>query len=401
MSVAKRVREEMETELGDKVGYAIRFEDVTGPKTVIKYMTDGVLLLETLKDADLDKYRVIVMNEAHERSLSTYVLFGILKKVVARRRDFKLIVTSATLDAQKFSNFFGSVPIFNIPGRTFPVQILYSKTPCEAYVEAAVKQAMTIHITSAPGDILIFMTGQDEVEAACYALSEPDSQAKIFQKPEDGARKCIVATNIAETSLTVDGKMKVYNPRMGMDALQVFPVSRAAADQRAGRTAGTCYRLFTETAYQNEMLPQPVPEIQRTNLGNVVLLLQSLKVENLLDFDFMDPPPQDNILNSMYQLWVLGALNNVGSLTPLGWKMVEFPLDPPLAEMLLMGEQLECMNELAYFHRAKAVRAVIPERKLTEEAEVSYMRRQRVKHHSIHRNERNGSTRLELGMDLG
>ncbi|KAI4304917.1 hypothetical protein MLD38_040374 [Melastoma candidum] len=386
MSVAKRVSEEMESELGDKVGYAIRFEDVTGPHTVIKYMTDGVLLRETLKDDDLDKYRVVVMDEAHERSLNTDVLFGILKKVVARRRDFKLIVTSATLNAQKFSNFFGSVPIFHIPGRTFPVNILYSKTPCEDYVEGAVKQAMTIHISSPPGDILIFMTGQDEIEAACYALAErmeqlisstakgvnkllilpiysqlpADLQAKIFQKAEEGARKCIVATNIAETSLTVDGifyvidtgygKMKVYNPKMGMDALQVFPVSRAAADQRAGRAGrtgpGTCYRLYTESAYLNEMLPSPVPEIQRTNLGNVVLLLKSLKVENLLDFDFMDPPPQDNILNSMYQLWVLGALNNVGSLTELGWKMVEFPLDPPLAKMLLMGEQLGCLDEV-------------------------------------------------------
>eukprot|EP00257_Ricinus_communis_P008936 XP_002527133.2 pre-mRNA-splicing factor ATP-dependent RNA helicase DEAH7 isoform X1 [Ricinus communis] len=386
MSVAKRVSEEMETELGNKVGYAIRFEDVTGPNTIIKYMTDGVLLRETLKDSDLDKYRVIVMDEAHERSLSTDVLFGILKKVVAQRRDFKLIVTSATLNAEKFSNFFGSVPIFHIPGRTFPVNTLYSKTPCEDYVEAAVKQAMTIHITSPPGDILIFMTGQDEIEAACYALAErieqlisstkkavpkllilpiysqlpADLQAKIFQKAEDGARKCIVATNIAETSLTVDGifyvidtgygKMKVYNPRMGMDALQVFPVSRAAADQRAGRAGrtgpGTCYRLYTESAYLNEMLPSPVPEIQRTNLGNVVLLLKSLKIDNLLDFDFMDPPPQDNILNSMYQLWVLGALNNVGGLTDLGWKMVEFPLDPPLAKMLLMGEELGCLNEV-------------------------------------------------------
>ncbi|XP_020581286.1 LOW QUALITY PROTEIN: pre-mRNA-splicing factor ATP-dependent RNA helicase DEAH7-like [Phalaenopsis equestris] len=386
MSVAKRVSEEMETELGDKVGYAIRFEDVTGPKTVIKYMTDGVLLRETLKDSDLDKYHVIVMDEAHERSLSTDVLFGILKKVVAQRWDLKLIVTSATLNAQKFSNFFGSVPIFHIPGRTFPVNILYSKTPCEDYVEAAVKQAMTIHIASPPGDILIFMTGQDEIEATCYALAErmeqlststakavpklsilpiysqlpADLQAKIFQKAEDGARKCIVATNIAETSLTVDGifyvidtgygKIKVYNPRMGMDALQVFPVSRAAADQRAGRAGrtgpGTCYRLYTESAYQNEMLATPVPEIQRTNLGNVVLLLKSLKVENLLDFDFMDPPPQENILNSMYQLWVLGALNNFGGLTEIGWKMVEFPLDPPLAKMLLMGEELECLNEV-------------------------------------------------------
>ncbi|VVB12606.1 unnamed protein product [Arabis nemorensis] len=372
--VAKRVSEEMETELGDKVGYAIRFEDVNGPNIVIKYMTDGVLLRETLKDSDLDKYRVVVMDEAHERSLNTDVLFGILKKVVARRRDFKLIVTSATLNAQKFSNFFGSAPIFNIPGRTFPVNIIYSKTPCEDYVEAAVKQAMAIHVASPPGDILIFMTRQDEIEAACFSLKErmeqlvasssrevtnllilplyshllADLQAKIFQKPEDGSRKCIVTTNIAETSLTVDGiyyvidtgygKMKVLNPRMGMDALQVFPISRASSDQRAGRAGrtgpGTCYRLYTHSAYLNEMLPSPVPEIQRTNL------------DNLLDFDFMDPPPQENILNSMHQLWVLGALSNVGGLTDLGWKMVEFPLDPPLAKMLLMGERLDCINEV-------------------------------------------------------
>ncbi|KAK2986250.1 hypothetical protein RJ640_027345 [Escallonia rubra] len=386
VSVAKRVSEEMETELGDTVGYAIRFEDVTGPKTVIKYMIDGILLRETLKDPDLDKYSVIVMDEAHERSLNTDVLFGILKKVVSRRRDFKLIVTSATLDAKKFADFFGGAEIFKIPGRTFPVQNLYHEDPCEDYVEAAVKQAMKIHMSSAPGDILVFLTGQDEIEAARQALSErmeefvsstnqpiskmlilplysqlaADSQAKVFQKAEDGIRKCIIATNVAETSLTIDGvfsvidsgfcKMKVYNPRMGMDALQVFPVSRAAADQRSGRAGrtgpGTCYRLYTQSAYRNELLPSPVPEIQRTNLCQVVLLLKSLQVENLLDFDFMDPPPEDNILNSLYQLWVLGALDNVGNLTELGWKMVEFPLDPPLAKMLLTGEILGCTNEI-------------------------------------------------------
>ncbi|XP_049397898.1 pre-mRNA-splicing factor ATP-dependent RNA helicase DEAH7-like isoform X2 [Solanum stenotomum] len=387
MSVAQRVSEEMETELGDKVGYAIRFEDATGPSTVIKYMTDGVLLRETLKDPDLEKYSIILMDEAHERSLDTDVLFGILKKVVARRRDFKLIVTSATLNGEKFSNFFGGVPIFHIPGRTFRVQICYSKTPCEDYVEAAVKQAMTIHIAGAPGDILIFLTGQDDIEATCYALSErmeqlisstkqpvpkllilpiysqlpADLQAKIFQKAEDGARKCIVATNIAETSLTIDGifyvidtgygKMKVYNPRMGMDALQVFPISRASADQRAGRAGrtgpGTCYRLYTENAYENEMLQSPVPEIQRTNLGNVVLLLKSLKIQDLLDFDFMDPPPQDSILNSMYQLWLLGALNDVGDLTDLGRKMCrQFSFDLRIGKrkVMLLGKSFLCQN---------------------------------------------------------
>ncbi|CAL9053735.1 unnamed protein product [Musa banksii] len=144
--------------------------------------------------------------------------------------------------------------------------------------------------------------------------------------------------------------MKVYNPRMGMDALQVFPVSRAAADQRAGRAGrtgpGTCYRLFTESAYQNELLPNPVPEIQRTNLGNVVLLLKSLKIENLLDFDFMDPPRRKIFSIQCTSCGCWAPLNNVGSLTEIGWKMVEFPLDPPLAKMLLMGEQLECINEV-------------------------------------------------------
>ncbi|KFK28505.1 hypothetical protein AALP_AA7G005000 [Arabis alpina] len=212
MSVAKRVSEEMETELGDKVGYAIRFEDVTGPNTVIKYMTDGVLLRETLKDSDLDKYRVVLMDEAHERSLNTDVLFGILKKVVARRRDFKLIVTSATLNAQKFADFFGSAPIFNIPRRTFPVEIRYSKTPCEDYVEAAVEKAME----NGTARCIIYQRSRKPIDSTIVLSQLPaDLQAKIFQKPEDGSRKCIVATNIAETSLTVDGIYYVIDTGYG------------------------------------------------------------------------------------------------------------------------------------------------------------------------------------------
>ena len=384
MSVAKRVSEEMGCELGSKVGYAIRFEDCTSSDTIIKYMTDGVLLRETLRESDLDTYSCIIMDEAHERSLHTDVLFGILKKVVARRRDFRLIVTSATLNSEKFSNFFGSVPVFNIAGRTFPVETLYSKTPVEDYVEGAVKQALAIHIAYPPGDSLIFMTGQEEIETVAYALEErleqltkvgtcpplsvlpiysqlpSDLQAKIFQEAENGVRKCVVSTNIAETSLTLDGvmyvvdtgycKLSVFNPRMGMNALQIFPCSQAAVNQRKGRAGrtgpGTCYRLYTEMAFKHEMLSMTVPEIQRTNLGNVVLLLKSLNVENLLDFDFMDPPPQDNILNSMYQLWILGALDNTGGLTRMGSKMVEFPVDPPLAQMLLKAEELKCSNEI-------------------------------------------------------
>jgi pre-mRNA-splicing factor ATP-dependent RNA helicase DHX38/PRP16 len=381
MSVAKRVSEEMDVKLGEEVGYAIRFEDCTSAKTKIKYMTDGVLLRESLKQDDLDRYCGVIMDEAHERSLNTDVLFGILKKVVSRRRDFRLIVTSATLNADKFSNFFGSVPIFNIPGRTFPVETVFNKTPVEDYVDSAVKQALAIHLSHPPGDILIFMTGQEEIECVCFTLKErldqlenppelsilpmysqlpADLQAQIFERAADGVRKCIISTNIAETSLTVDGilyvvdcgyvKMKVYNPKMGMDALQVFPCSKAGVNQRAGRAGrtgpGTCYRLFTEFAYKNELLEANVPEIQRTNLGNVILLLKSLNVDDLLHFDFMDPPPQDNLLKSMFQLWILGALDNTGNLTQLGRKMVQFPLDPPLAKMLLMGHELGCASEV-------------------------------------------------------
>eukprot|EP01034_Spumella_vulgaris_P021641 gene21641-27681_t len=381
MSVAKRVADEMGVELGEEVGYAIRFEDLTGKNTVIKYMTDGVLLRESLREGDLDSYSAIIMDEAHERSLHTDVLFGILRKLVTRRRDLKLIVTSATLNASRFSEFFGNVPIFRIRGRTFNVEKFYAKTSCEDYVDAAVKQAMTIHLSFPPGDILIFMTGQEDIEATCEVLAErastlegvppmlllpmysqlpADLQSKIFDSAASGTRKCIVSTNIAETSLTVDGikyvidagycKLKVYNPKIGMDSLQITPESQANANQRAGRAGrtgpGYCYRLFTERQFVSELLENQIPEIQRTNLGNVVLLLKSLGVENLLEFDFMDPPPQENIMNSMYQLWVLGALDNTGALTTLGRKMVEFPLDPPLAKMLIFAETLGCTTEI-------------------------------------------------------
>ncbi|CAG8467669.1 8308_t:CDS:2 [Paraglomus occultum] len=381
MSVAKRVSEEMECRLGTTVGYAIRFEDCTSELTVIKYMTDGVMLRESLKEPDLDNYSAIIMDEAHERSLQTDVLMGLLRKVISRRRDMKLIITSATMNAEKFSHFFGNCPTFTIPGRTFPVDVMFSKTPCEDYVDAAVKQILAIHLGHPSGDILVFMTGQEDIEITCQVTAErlaqledppplailpiysqmpADLQAKIFEKAPNNARKVIVATNIAETSLTVDGimyvvdtgynKLKVFNPKIGMDSLQITPISQANANQRSGRAgrtgAGTCYRLYTEQAYLHEMFVNTIPEIQRTNLANVVLLLKSLGVKNLLDFDFMDPPPQENILNSMYQLWVLGALDNTGELTPLGRKMVEFPLDPSLSKMLIVADELGCTAEI-------------------------------------------------------
>ncbi|KLO14565.1 P-loop containing nucleoside triphosphate hydrolase protein [Schizopora paradoxa] len=336
MSVAKRVSEEMECKLGGKVGYAIRFEDCTSQETVIKYMTDGVLLRESLNEGDLDRYSVIILDEAHERSLSTDVLMGLLRKILSRRRDLKLIVTSATMNAEKFSNFYGNAPCYTIPGRTFPVETYHSKSPCEDYVDSAVKQVLKIHLSLPPGDILVFMTGQEDIEITCQVVQErlsqlddpaplavlpiysqmpADLQAKIFEATEDGRRKVIVATNIAETSLT--GEHFLF-----------------------------CYRLYTEMAYRNELFANTIPEIQRTNLANTVLLLKSLGVKNLLEFDFMDPPPQSNILNSMYQLWVLGALDNVGDLTPVGRKMSEFPMEPSMAKMLIASVEYKCSSEM-------------------------------------------------------
>ena len=381
MSVAKRVSEEVGCELGTEVGYAIRFEDCTSEQTVIKYMTDGVLLRETLRDPHLDRYSAIIIDEAHERTLHTDVLFGLLKQLLIQRSDLKLIVTSATLDAERFSAFFGGTAIFRIPGRTFHVDTYYAKIAPDDYVEAAVKQALTIHLSHPPGDILIFMTGQEDIEATCELLAQraaalekvppllllpmysqlpAELQARIFKAAEAGQRKCVVSTNIAETSLTVDGikyvvdagynKLKVFNSRIGMDTLQLTPESQANANQRAGRAGrtgpGFCYRLFTERQYVSDLLPSQVPEIQRTNLSNVVLLLKSIGIQNLLEFQFMDPPPQENIENSMYQLWALGALDDQGALTALGRRMVEFPLDPPLAKMLLYAEKLGCTQEV-------------------------------------------------------
>lgn len=382
MSVAKRVAEEMDCKLGGLVGYAIRFEDCTSNETVIKYMTDGVLLRESLNERDLDKYSVLIMDEAHERALNTDVLMGLIKKMLARRSDLRLIITSATLNAERFSKFYGGAPDFHIPGRTFPVDIQFSRSPCEDYVDSAVQQVLAIHVSQGAGDILVFMTGQEDIETTCelvgeklknlndpppllilpiYSQMPADLQAKIFDKAPPGVRKVIVATNIAETSLTVDGimyvvdagfsKLKVYNPKMGMDTLQITPISQANASQRAGRAGrtgpGKCFHLYTERAFRDEFYIATIPELQRTNLANTVLLLKSLGVEDLLDFDFMDAPPQDVVTTSLFDLWALGALDNVGALTKLGKDMTSFPMDPSLAKLILTANDYGCNEEMA------------------------------------------------------
>lgn len=382
VSVAKRVAEEYGCALGEQVGYSIRFEDVTSKETIIKYMTDGMLMREYLADNDLNRYSALMLDEAHERTIHTDVLFGLLKDLCRRRPDLKIIVTSATLDAEKFSTYFFQCPIFTIPGRTFPVEILYTKEAESDYLDAAMITVMQIHLSEPAGDILVFLTGQEEIDVCCetlfnrmqalgdlapeliilpvYSSLPSEMQSRIFEPAPQGTRKCVVATNIAEASLTIDGifyvidpgmaKMKAFNPKIGMDSLVVTPISQASARQRAGRAGrtgpGKCYRLYTEQAYKTEMLATNIPEIQRTNLGNVVLQLKAMGINDLLGFDFMDPPPVATMVGAMESLHALGALDDEGLLTRLGRKMAEFPLEPNLSKMLILSVDLGCSEEI-------------------------------------------------------
>ncbi|CAD6232081.1 unnamed protein product [Miscanthus lutarioriparius] len=242
MSVAARVSQEMGVKLGHEVGYSIRFEDCTSDKTIIKYMTDGMLLREFLGEPDLASYSVVMVDEAHERTLSTDILF------------------------EKFSDYFDSAPIFKIPGRRYPVEIHYTKAPEADYIDAAIVTVLQIHVTQPPGDILVFLT---------------ELQAKIFEPTPEGACKVVLATNIAETSLTIDGIKYVIDPG--------FSNQRAG---RSGRTGpGKCFRLYTSYNYMHDLEDNTVPEIQRTNLANVVLTMKSLGIHDLVNLDFMDPPP--------------------------------------------------------------------------------------------------------------
>ncbi|OKL61305.1 Pre-mRNA-splicing factor ATP-dependent RNA helicase prp22 [Talaromyces atroroseus] len=382
LSVAKRVAEEVGCRLGAEVGYTIRFDDSTGPETKIKYMTDGILQREILLDPDLKKYSVIILDEAHERTISTDVLFGLLKKTLKSRSDLKLIVTSATLDADKFSEYFNGAPIFSIPGKIHPVEILYSTQPEEDYLTSALDTVLQIHLTEPAGDILVFLTGQEEIDTSCEILHErmkalgpnvpelvilpiysalpSEVQSKVFEPAPPGKRKAVLATNIAETSLTIDGivfvvdpgfaKQNVYDPKLGMDSLVVTPISQAQAKQRAGRAGrtqpGKCFRLYTEAAYQSEMLPTPIPEIQRQNLSHTILMLKAMGINDLLHFDFMDSPPTNTLLASLEGLYSLGALDEEGLINRLGRRICDFPLAPELAKALITSAEMGCSEEM-------------------------------------------------------
>ncbi|KAG0345797.1 DEAH-box ATP-dependent RNA helicase prp22 [Podila humilis] len=409
MSVAKRVAEEVGCRLGQEVGYTIRFEDCTSPETRIKYMTEGMLMRECLVDANMSQYSVLILDEAHERTVSTDVLFGLLKQATKKRKDLKIIVTSATLDAEKFSTYFYDCPIFTIPGRTYPVEILYTKDPESDYLDASLITVMQIHLSEPSGDILLFLTGQEEIDTAAEILYErmkalgpmvpelivlpvysalpSEMQSKIFEPTPPGARKVVIATNVAETSITIDGiyyvvdpgfvKQSAYDAKLGMDSLVVTPISQAQARQRSGRAGrtgpGKCYRLYTEAAYRNEMMPNPVPEIQRTNLTMIVLTLKAMGINDLINFDFMDPPPIQTLLSALEQLFALSALDSEGLLTRLGRKMAVFPMEPPLAKMLILSADLNCSEEILtivsmlsvqnVFHRPKEKQALADSKK--------------------------------------
>ena len=388
MSVAARVASEMGVKLGAEVGYSIRFEDCTSPGTLIKYMTDGMLLREFMLEPDLASYSVIILDEAHERTLHTDILLGLVKDVAKTREDLKVIISSATVDARKFAAYFAGTdgfeaPIYTIPGRRFPITYYYPKSPEADYIQAAIVTVLQIHVTQdVPGDILVFFTGQEEIETAAeeiqkrtrglgtkvkelivcpiYAALPAEQQGKIFEPTPAGARKVVLATNIAETSLTIEGityvvdcgfvKESSYNPRTGMESLQVVPISKNSAKQRAGRAGrtgpGKCFRLYTEWAFKNELPDDTAPEILRVNLSTVLLMLKSMGVDDLVHFDFMDKPPHEALIRSLEQLYALGALNEKGLLTTLGRKIAEFPCDPMLSKMIIASEKYGCTSDI-------------------------------------------------------
>ncbi|KAG0304257.1 hypothetical protein BGZ98_005744 [Dissophora globulifera] len=417
-TVAQRVADEMHVKLGMEVGYTIRFEDCTDPggSTRIKYMTDGMLFREALMDPLLSKYSAIMVDEAHERSLHTDILLGVLKKyapgnfgdfkkqrlvvdvhlhrILKKRPDLRLIVSSATLDAEAFAAFycldstsadsFENAAILSVQGRMFPVDVHFLSEPVSDYLEATIQTVFDIHTKEPTGDILVFLTGREEIDHVVSEIRErattlPSNkyagvlalpihagltmtdQALVFEATGHGVRKVVVATNIAEASITIPGiryvvdsgfvKIRAFNPETGMEVLTTTSISRASAEQRAGRAGriqeGKAYRLYTESSFLNDMQQASVPEIQRSNLTSLVLQLKALGIENVLRFDFMTSPPAEMMSKALELLYSLKALDGYGRLSiPLGMQLADFPLDPLLGKVLLESQTMGCSQEI-------------------------------------------------------
>lgn len=385
ISIAKRVSYERNCRLSTEVGYSIRFEDMTSPKTRIKYLTDGVLLRETLQDPLLSKYHIIMIDEAHERSVNTDILLGLLKCVFHSREDFRLVITSATLNTESFSNYFSKCPVLSMEGRQFPVEILYSTSNPSRRVEYAVNAVIRIHLHEGPGDVLVFLTGAEECELAqslcyeklvklldrgrpvpsmlilsLYGAMNTEDQNKVFKPAPAGSRKVVFTTNIAETSITLNGikfvidsgyvKQKQFNPKTELDALVVVPVSKEQADQRAGRAGrtepGKCFRMFSDDFYSFHLKDTAVPEIKRVNLASTLLTLKALGIHRVMEFDYLDAPDYEGMLMALKNLYLIGALNEEGFLNETGSELAKVPLSPAFSRTLLASELIGCKHEV-------------------------------------------------------
>ncbi|XP_034931995.1 pre-mRNA-splicing factor ATP-dependent RNA helicase DEAH10 isoform X1 [Populus alba] len=422
VTVAKRVAEECGVELGLKVGYSIRFDDKTSSSTRIKYMTDGLLLREALLDPYLSRYSVIIVDEAHERTVHTDVLLGLLKNVQRARlksvidhavvnnkkasngitkenekgaectnflkqcqRKFpplKLIIMSASLDARLFSEYFGGARAVHVEGRQHHVDIFYTLHAETDYVDAALITIFQIHLEEGPGDILVFLTGQEEIEgverlvqeqlqklpeesrklltAPIFSSLPSEQQMRVFMPAPAGHRKVILATNIAETSVTIPGvkyvidpgfiKARSYDPVKGMESLIIIPTSKAQALQRSGRAGregpGKCFRLYPESEFE-KLEDSTKPEIKRCNLSNVILQLKALGVDDIIGFDFLEKPSRAAIQKSLEELFLLGALTDDCKLSdPVGHQMARLPLDPIYSKALILASQFNCLEEM-------------------------------------------------------
>ena len=385
VTVSQRIAEEMGEDLGRTVGYKIRFEDRTSPEGFIKIMTDGILLMEAQADPFLNEYDTILVDEAHERSLNIDFVLGILKNLLRRRKDLKVVITSATIDTEKFSAAFGGAPIIEVSGRLYPVEIRYEppeEDPEEiTHVEAAVRAVDGILDEGERGDILVFMPTEQDIRETCdllegrgrrdvrilpmYARLPSQEQRQVFVPIRE--RKVVVATNVAETSITIPGirfvvdtglaRIACYNPRTRTSGLPVRPISRSSADQRAGRCGrvenGVCIRLYAREDYESRTLYTP-PEILRSNLAEVILRMLALRIDDPAAFPFVDPPAPRSIRGGYDILEELGAIEREERgdgeprwrLTERGRRMARLPLDPRISRMILEAEKEGCLPEI-------------------------------------------------------
>lgn len=380
LSISRRIAEELNVQWGREVGCKIRFDDRSSPHTYIKLMTDGILLAETQGDPTLADYNALIIDEAHERSLNIDFLLGYLKGLLAQRADLKLIVTSATIDTAAFSRHFNDAPVIEVSGRMYPVEVVYRPLDAESeergeisYVDAAVQAAENIVYDTDRGDVLIFMPGERDIRETADQLegrfsggveviplfgrlSAGDQQRVFAPAPR---RKIVVATNIAETSLTIPGiryvidaglaRLSRYNPRTRTRRLPIEPISQSSANQRKGRAGrvedGVCIRLYSEEDFQ-ERAPFTQPEIQRANLAEVILRMKAFRLGDIETFPFVQPPTPAAIAGGYALLQELGALDEQRVLTPLGHDLARLPIDPTLGRMLLQSQREHATREL-------------------------------------------------------